>query len=48
MNIRGVTEAIGASFDVVKALLSSATDLSQQSEELSRQVDEFVKMVRAA
>ncbi len=47
-NIVGVTEAISASNDVVKALLASATDLTRQSEELALQVDGFVKTVRAA
>jgi methyl-accepting chemotaxis protein len=47
-NIVGVTEAAGNSSAAAKELLKSATDLTRQSEILSKQVEDFLRMVRAA
>jgi methyl-accepting chemotaxis protein len=47
-NIVGVTETAGNSSAAAKELLKSATDLTRQSEILSKQVEDFLRMVRAA
>ncbi len=47
-NIVGVTEAAGNSSAAAKELLKSATDLTRQSEVLSKQVEDFLRTVRAA
>jgi methyl-accepting chemotaxis protein len=47
-NIVGVTEAAGNSSAAAKELLKSATDLTRQSEVLSKQVGDFLRTVRAA
>ena len=47
-NIVGVTEAAGDSSQAARRLLDSATGLTQQSEVLSKQVEDFLARVRAA
>ena len=47
-NIVGVTEAAGDSSLTARELLISATDLAQQSETLSKHVEDFLRTVRAA
>lgn len=47
-NIVGVTEAAGNSSAAAKELLKSATDLTGQSEVLSKQVRDFLRTVRDA
>jgi methyl-accepting chemotaxis protein len=44
----GVTKAAGDSSIAAKELLKSATDLTRQSEVLSKQVQDFLGMVRVA
>jgi methyl-accepting chemotaxis protein len=47
-NIVGVTETAANSSAAAKELLKSATDLTRQSEVLSKQVEDFLRTVRAA
>ncbi len=47
-NIVGVTETAANSSAAAKELLKSATDLTRQSEILSKQVEDFLRTVRAA
>ena len=47
-NIVGVTEAAGNSSAAAKELLKSATDLTLQSEILSKQMEDFLRTVRVA
>ena len=47
-NILGVTEAAGNSNSAAKQVLDLATRLNRQSELLSKQVHDFLRMVRAA
>jgi methyl-accepting chemotaxis protein len=47
-NIGGVTQAASKTGDAASALLDAAGGLAKQSEELRRQVDEFLAGVRAA
>ena len=47
-NVLGVTEAAGNSNPAAKQVLDLATRLNRQSEILSKQVHDFLRMVRAA